>query len=71
MFVELCVCFVSPQNNISPQVVRSLKALEGRTFENGAVVEVRDMDYNLLSFEDQIKNDLDTDIMVSSRLSLL
>eukprot|EP00904_Undaria_pinnatifida_P005266 jgi/Undpi1/186/HiC_scaffold_1.g00183.m1 len=46
------------------EVVRSLKALEGKTFENGAVVEVRDMDYNLLSFEDQIKNDLDTDIMI-------
>ncbi|CAN0043798.1 unnamed protein product, partial [Laminaria digitata] len=46
------------------EVVRSLKTLEGKTFENGAVVEVRDMDYNLLSFEDQIKNDLDTDIMI-------
>ena len=29
------------------------------------MVEVRDIDYNLLSFEDQIKNDLETDIMVS------
>ena len=29
-------------------------------------MEVRDLDYNLLSFEDQIKNDLDTDIMVRS-----
>ncbi|CAN0461789.1 unnamed protein product, partial [Scytosiphon promiscuus] len=46
------------------KVVRSLKQLERETFPNGAVVEVRDLDYNLLSFEDQIKNDLETDVMV-------
>lgn len=52
-----------------PQVLRSLKALESEPFGNGAVVEVRDLDYNLLSFEEQIKNDLETDIMVTTRSS--
>lgn len=46
------------------QVVRSLRQLEKESFGNGAMVEVRDLDYNLLSWEDQIKNDLETDIMV-------
>lgn len=46
------------------QVVASLKTLEKKAFDNGAEVEVRDLDYNLLSFEDQIKNDLETDVMV-------
>lgn len=41
-----------------------LKKLEGQTFRNGAQVEFRDVDYNLLTFEEQIQNDLDTDIMV-------
>lgn len=45
--------------------MRGLKALEGESFGNGALVQVRDIDYNLLSFEDQIKNDLETDIMAS------
>lgn len=47
------------------KVVQGIKALEGEEFANGAVVEVRDADYNLLSFEEQIKHDLETDIMVS------
>lgn len=47
------------------QVVQALKTLERQTFPNGAEVEVRDMDYNLLSFEEQIMNDLETDVMVS------
>ncbi|CAM9458894.1 unnamed protein product [Ectocarpus sp. 13 AM-2016] len=45
-------------------VVRGLQALEGEEFSNGAVVEVRDADYNLLSFEEQIKHDLETDVMI-------
>lgn len=54
----------TPPHNTYEQVVRSLKNLESESFGNGAVVEVRDLDYNLLSWEDQIKNDLETDIMV-------
>lgn len=50
------------------QVVRSLKQLESESFGNGAVVEVRDVDYNLLGLEEQIKNDLETDVMVRSCL---
>lgn len=46
------------------EVVRALKSLETRSFANGARVRFRDVDYNLLSFEDQIKVDLDTDVMV-------
>ena len=50
--------------SLSLQVVNALKALEKEAFENGAVVKVQDMDYNLLSFEEQIKVDLQTDIMI-------
>jgi hypothetical protein len=45
-------------------VVAALKSLESRTFRNGAKVRFQDKDYNLLSFEEQIKVDLETDIMV-------
>ncbi|CAM9468996.1 unnamed protein product, partial [Choristocarpus tenellus] len=45
-------------------VVQGLKDLEQASFPNGAQVEVRDMDYNLISFEEQILNDLETDIMI-------
>ncbi|KAJ1452049.1 hypothetical protein M885DRAFT_528080 [Pelagophyceae sp. CCMP2097] len=40
------------------------KGLEGRSFGNGAVVTVQDVDYSDLSFEDQIRTDLATDVMV-------
>jgi hypothetical protein len=46
------------------QVVARLKELENQQFANGAEVRFRDADYNLLSFEEQIKMDLETDIMV-------
>ena len=46
------------------EVVRALKSLEGRAFPNGARGTVRDVDYSSLSFEDQIKTNLDTDVMV-------
>lgn len=45
-------------------MVAALKRLESRTFRNGAKVRFQDKDYNLLSFEEQIKVDLETDIMV-------
>ncbi|CAN0473917.1 unnamed protein product, partial [Ascophyllum nodosum] len=47
------------------EVLASLRTLQEETFGNGAEVEIRDVDYNLLSFEDQIRNDLETDVMVS------
>lgn len=47
-----------------------LRTLERQQFANGAEVEVRDVDYNLLSLEDQITNDLDTDVMVCACLFL-
>lgn len=40
------------------EVVKSLKGLESRTFPNGAVVRFQDVDYNVLSFREQIKIDL-------------
>ena len=46
------------------EIVAAMKALEKRVFSNGAVVVFQDVDYNLMSFEDQIKADLATDIMV-------
>ena len=45
-------------------VISSLKALEDMSFANGAHVKFQDVDYNLLSLRDQIKVDLETDIMV-------
>lgn len=48
------------------EVIAALRELEQATFANGAKVKVQDVDYNLLSFEEQIKVDLQTDIMVSS-----
>ena len=45
-------------------VVTALKSLEGETFTNGAVVKLSEVDFNLLSFPEQIKHDLKTDIMV-------
>jgi hypothetical protein len=45
-------------------LLKGLKNLENETFANGAKIKIADLDYNLLSFEDQIKIDLRTDIMV-------
>ena len=45
-------------------VVSALKALEQRKFANGAEVHFRDVDFNVLSFEEQIEVDITTDIMV-------
>lgn len=36
----------------------ALKALEKRTYRNGALVEFRDVDYNILTFKEQIMADL-------------
>ena len=45
-------------------VIRGLRALESRAFPNGARVQVREVDYNNLSIEQQIETDLATDVMV-------
>ena len=46
------------------EIVTTLKGLETRTYKNKAHVIFQDVDYNLLSLEDQIKMDLSTDILV-------
>eukprot|EP00614_Pseudopedinella_elastica_P013743 CAMPEP_0172585074 /NCGR_PEP_ID=MMETSP1068-20121228/4546_1 /TAXON_ID=35684 /ORGANISM="Pseudopedinella elastica, Strain CCMP716" /LENGTH=568 /DNA_ID=CAMNT_0013379417 /DNA_START=188 /DNA_END=1895 /DNA_ORIENTATION=- len=46
------------------QVVAALKELETRRWTNGAQVTFRDVDFNLLSFEEQIAVDITTDVMV-------
>ena len=47
------------------QLVRSLReALESRSFKNGAVAVFRDVDFNLLSFEEQVAVDVTTDVMI-------
>lgn len=46
------------------ELVSTLKSLESKTYKNNARVVFQDVDYNLLSFEDQIKMDLKTDILV-------
>ena len=43
---------------------RALQQLEQQQFRNGASVQVRVVDYNKLNFEEQIRMDLQTDIMV-------
>lgn len=48
-------------------LLKGLRALEGETFLNGAKVIVADLDFNLLTFEEQIKVDLQTDIMVGPK----
>lgn len=45
-------------------VVAALRSLTDAQFGNGAVVEVRDVDYSTLTLEEQIEIDLDTDVMV-------
>ena len=42
----------------------ALKGLEKQQFGNGAQVKFQDVDFNLLSFKQQIEVDLDTDVMV-------
>ena len=42
----------------------ALKGLENQPFANGAQVKFQDVDFNLLSFKQQIEVDLDTDVMV-------
>lgn len=46
------------------QVVEALRGLESRNWPNGAQVEFRDVDFNLLTFAEQIMVDITTDIMV-------
>lgn len=46
------------------KVVEALKGLEKETFKNGARVKLLEADFNLLPFADQIKADLQTDIMI-------
>lgn len=50
--------------NNDKQLLDQLKLLESESFSNNAKVIVKDMDYNLLSFEEQIANDINTDIMI-------
>ena len=44
-------------------VAKALQSLEAETFKNGAKVKLSEVDFNLLSFPEQIKHDLRTDIM--------
>ena len=42
----------------------ALKALGKRTYRNGALVEFRDVDYNILTFKEQIMADLGMYVLV-------
>jgi len=46
------------------EAVQALKGLEERKWANGAHVQFREADYNLLTFEEQIVMDATTDVMV-------
>ena len=48
------------------EVVQALKSLEKESFNGGKIVKVQDVDYNILSFEEQIAIDLGTDIMIGA-----
>ena len=45
-------------------VVKMIKGLENVKFSNGAKVRARDVDFNVLSFEEQIEVDATTDVMI-------
>jgi hypothetical protein len=45
-------------------VVAALKGLESQKIGNAKKIVVQDVDYNVLTFEEQIKTDLNTDIMI-------
>ena len=42
----------------------AMRGLEGITYRNNATVRFREVDYSLLSFEEQVRVDLETDVMV-------
>lgn len=46
------------------ELLQALKSLEKETFSDGRRVKVRDVDFNVLSLEQQIEIDMTTDIMV-------
>lgn len=46
------------------EVSRALKTLESESFPNGARVRIQTVDFNILTFKEQITVDLQTDIMV-------
>ena len=46
------------------EVVAALRGLEQKTFPNGCKVKFQDVDFNVLSFTEQIAVDLATDVMV-------
>lgn len=45
-------------------VVEALKGLQGQQIGNAKKIIVQDVDYNILTFEEQIRIDLNTDIMI-------
>ena len=45
-------------------VLDALRRLEGKSFKNGAKVNVRDVDFSTLSFEDQIAIDATSDVLI-------
>lgn len=50
--------------SVLKDILPALKHLESVTFSNGARVNVREVDFSVLSLEDQIKIDVTTDIMI-------
>jgi hypothetical protein len=46
------------------EVVAALRGLEQQTFANGGRVKFQDVDFNVLSFAEQVAMDLATDVMV-------
>jgi hypothetical protein len=46
------------------EVISALQNLQSEKFANGAVVKITAVDFNILSFKEQIEVDLQTDIMV-------
>ena len=41
----------------------ALKDLEKRTYRNGALIKFQDVDYNILTFKEQMMTDLGTSLL--------
>ena len=60
----MSLLYIKQQVRNDKAVVEALKGLEQKSFRNAKRVVVQDVDYNILTFEEQILTDLNTDVMI-------
>lgn len=63
-FASMSLLYIKQQVRNDKAVVEALKGLEQKSFRNAKRVVVQDVDYNILTFEEQILTDLNTDVMI-------